>query len=318
MNFESGVVFVPIHLRGICRDQPHDASIKARQQIDSKLEKAGWVIQSMKELNLSAGVGVAVREVPTDTGPADYMLFVNRTAVGVIEAKKDSAGENLTATEKQTERYATASLKWRKDNTPLRFLFEATGRIIRFTDNADPAPRSRKIFNFFKPKTPATWLAQPETLRRRLAEQMPALPERNLRDCQISAVTGLDQSLALNKPRALVYMATGAGKTFTAITAVYRLLKFDGAKRIVFLVDTRNLGKQARQEFMAYTSPDDGRKFAELYNVQGVASSNIDLHSQVCISTIQRMYSILSGEPIDDSAEDVSLNEVQQTAKRGS
>ncbi|MFT7366095.1 MAG: type I restriction enzyme R subunit [Marinobacter psychrophilus] len=132
---------------------------KARQQIDQKLENAGWVIQDMKQINLSAGFGVVVREYPTDTGPADYVLFVNRIAVGVIEAKKDSAGENLTATESQTERYATANLRWRKDNTPLRFLFEATGQIIRFTDNADPAPRSREIFSFFKPETLATWLA---------------------------------------------------------------------------------------------------------------------------------------------------------------
>jgi type I restriction enzyme R subunit len=289
---------------------------KARQQIDQKLGQASWVIQDMKQLNLAASLGVAVREYPTDSGPADYVLFVNRHAVGVIEAKKDSAGENLTAAEAQTERYATANLKWRKDNTPLRFLFEATGQIIRFTDNADPAPRSREIFHFFKPETLAAWLAQPDTLRRRLAEQMPVLPERNLRDCQISAVTGLERSLALNKPHALVHMATGAGKTFTAITSVYRLLKFGGAKRILFLVDTRNLGKQAHQEFMAYTPPDDGRKFTELYNVQRLASPNIDPHSQVCISTIQRMYSILSGEPIDESAEDVSLNEVQQTAKQ--
>lgn len=289
---------------------------KARQQIDQKLESAGWVIQDMKQLNLGAGLGVAVREYPTDTGPADYVLFVNRAACGVIEAKKDSAGENLTVTETQTERYATANLKWRKDYTSLRFLFEATGQIIRFTDNADPAPRSRELFHFFRPEHLAEWLEQPSTLRRRLVDSMPRLPERNLRDCQISAVTGLERSLAQNKPRALVHMATGAGKTFTAITSVYRLLKFGGAKRILFLVDTRNLGKQAHQEFMAYTPPDDGRKFTELYNVQRLASSHIDPHSQVCISTIQRMYSILSGESLDESAEDVSLNEVQQTAKQ--
>jgi len=286
---------------------------KARQYIDQKLELSGWVIQDTKQLNLGAGVGVAVREYPTDTGPADYVLFINRIAVGVIEAKKDAAGENLTVVEEQTVRYATANLKWRKDNSPLRFLFEATGQIIRFTDNADPAPRSREIFYFFKPETLVNWLTQPETLRRRLADHMPALIERNLRDCQISAVTGLEKSLALNKPRALVHMATGAGKTFTAITSIYRLLKFGGAKRILFLVDTRNLGKQAHQEFMAYNPPDDGRKFTELYNVQRLASPNIDPHSQVCISTIQRIYSILSGEPIDESAEDVSLNEVKQT-----
>ena len=289
---------------------------KARQQIDQKLEQAGWVIQDMKQFNLSAGLGVAIREYTTDTGPADYVLFVDRVACGVIEAKKDSAGENLTVTERQTERYAGANLKWRKDNTPLRFLFEATGQIIRFTDNADPAPRSRELFHFFQPTQFKEWLTQPDTLRRRLAEQMPLLPEQNLRDCQISAVTGLEKSLAQNRPRALIHMATGAGKTFTAITAVYRLLKFGGAKRILFLVDTRNLGKQAHQEFMAYTPPDDARKFTELYNVQRLASSSIDPHAQVCISTIQRMYSILSGEPIEEAAEDVSLNEVQQTAKQ--
>lgn len=289
---------------------------KARQQIDQKLEQAGWVIQDMKQFNLSAGLGVAIREYTTDTGPADYVLFVDRVACGVIEAKRDSAGENLTAIESQTERYASANLKWRKDNTPLRFLFEATGQIIRFTDNADPAPRSRELFHFFQPAQLKEWLAQPDTLRRRLAEQMPVLSEQNLRDCQISAVTGLEKSLAQNKPRALIHMATGAGKTFTAITSVYRLLKFGGAKRILFLVDTRNLGKQAHQEFMAYTPPDDARKFTELYNVQRLASSSIDPHAQVCISTIQRMYSMLSGEPIDESAEDVSLNEVQQTSRQ--
>jgi len=286
---------------------------KARELIDRKLALAGWVVQDLKQLDLSVGRGIAVREYPTDTGPADYVLFVDRAAAGVIEAKKDATGENLTTTEVQTERYAASTLKWRKDSTPLRYLFEATGQIIRFTDAADPAPRSREIFHFFRPEQMAQWLAQPETFRRRLAERMPPLPTQNLRDCQTHAVTGLEQSLAQNKPRALIHMATGAGKTYTAITSVYRLLKFGAAKRILFLVDTRNLGKQAHQEFMAYTPPDDARKFTELYNVQRLASGTIDPHAQVCISTIQRMYSILSGEPIDESAEDISLNELRQT-----
>ncbi|CAN5425369.1 type I restriction-modification enzyme R subunit C-terminal domain-containing protein [soil metagenome] len=289
---------------------------KAREAIDHKLAQAGWLVQDLKQLNLGAAPGVAVREYPTDSGPADYVLFVNRIAVGVIEAKRDEEGANITAHEAQTERYASATLKWRKDKSPLPFLFESTGQLIRFTDGRDPAPRAREIFHFFKPETLAEWLAQPDTLRRRLKEQMPALPAARLRDCQISAVTGLETSLALNKPRALVHMATGAGKTFTAITCVYRLLKFGGAKRILFLVDTRNLGKQAHQEFMAYTPPDDGRKFTELYNVQRLSSSAIDPHAQVVISTIQRMYSVLSGEPIDESAEDLPLAEVQQPGKQ--
>lgn len=289
---------------------------RARAEIDTRLRQAGWSIQDYRSVDLSVATGVAVREYPTDTGPADYVLFVDRQAVGVIEAKRDEAGEHLTVVESQTDRYAHATLKWRKDSAPLPFLFEATGQIIRFTDGRDPSPRSREIFHFFQPEQLRTWLAQPDTLRRRLAEAMPPLPAQNLRDCQVSAVTGLEQSLARNQPRALIHMATGAGKTFTAITSVYRLLKFGGAKRILFLVDTRNLGKQAHQEFMAYMPPDDARKFTELYNVQRLASPNIDPHAQVVISTIQRMYSVLSGEPIDESAEDISLNELAQTERQ--
>ena len=289
---------------------------QARQIIDSKLVQAGWIVQDHKAINLGAGPGVAVREFPTDSGPADYLLFVQRQAVGVIEAKRDDAGATLVATERQTARYATARLKWRREGAPLRFLFEATGQIIRFTDTADPAPRSREVFHFFRPETLADWTARGDTLRRRLVEAMPALPAEKLRDCQIRAVTGLERSLAANRPRSLIHMATGAGKTFTAITSVYRLLKFGGAKRVLFLVDTRNLGRQAHQEFMAYTPPDDARQFTELYNVQRLSSPAIDPQAQVCISTVQRLYSMLSGQPIADSAEDVSLNEVPSLKDR--
>ncbi len=143
---------------------------KARELIDAKLEAAGWVVQDTKQINLGAASGVAVREYPTDTGPADYLLFVDRRPVGVIEAKRDEAGENLTAHEAQTERYAGAQLKWRKDNVPLRFLYEATGRIIHFTDAGDPRPRARELFHFFQPQTLAAWAAQSDTLHGRLIE----------------------------------------------------------------------------------------------------------------------------------------------------
>ena len=290
---------------------------KARQLIDERLQAAGWQVQDMKALNLGAARGVAVREYPTDTGPADYVLFVDRQPVGVIEAKRDEAGEALVVAETQTERYAQSALKWRKDQQHLPFLFEATGQITRFTDARDPAPRSREIFHFFRPETLAGWLAEGSTLRQRLATAMPALPTENLRDCQIRAVTGLETSLAAARPRALIHMATGAGKTFTAITAIYRLLKFGGAKRVLFLVDTRNLGKQAHQEFMAFTPPDDGRKFTELYNVQRVGPGGVDRHAQVCISTIQRLYSALSGTALDEADEDLAPEEVARALKDG-
>jgi type I site-specific restriction endonuclease len=195
--------------------------IKARQQIDQKLEQAGWIVQDMKQLNLGAAQGFAVREYPTDTGPADYVLFVNRQAVGVIEAKRDEAAENITTVDNQTARYAHAKLKWRKDDTPLPFLFESTGQIIRFTDERDPAPRSRELFHFFTPEQLIDWLAQPNTLRGRLYQQMPELPINNLRECQINAVTGLEQSLANNKPRALVHMASHADDIINMVREVY-------------------------------------------------------------------------------------------------
>ncbi len=312
------VLHLKAHLQSAIREHPTTPmtpEARARQRIDDKLQSAGWIVQDMKALNLGAGLGIAVREYPTQTGPADYVLFVNRQTIGVIEAKRDDTGYRISDSETQTERYARARLKYRKTDAALRFLYEATGEIIYFTDAADPAPRARELFQFFRPEHLAGLAAQAETLRSRL-QHMPPLPTQNLRECQISAVTGLEHSLATNKPRALIHMATGAGKTFTAITAAYRLLKFGGAKRILFLVDTRNLGKQAHQEFMAYTPPDDGRKFTELYNVQRLSSSRIDPHAQVCISTIQRMYSLLANTELDGSAEDISGEEIAASPQR--
>jgi type I restriction enzyme R subunit len=151
----------------------------------------------------------------------------------------------------------------------------------------------------------ADWLSKPQSLRARL-HNIPPLDPTGFRDCQIRAIENLEKSFQANKPRALIQMATGAGKTFTAITSVYRLLKFAEAKRILFLVDTKNLGEQAEQEFMSYLPNDDNRKFTELYNVQRLKSSFVASSSQVCISTIQRMYSILKDEPLDEAAEEVS------------
>ncbi|MGH7456442.1 MAG: DEAD/DEAH box helicase family protein, partial [bacterium] len=127
------------------------------------------------------------------------------------------------------------------------------------------------------------------------------------------AIDNLEESFKAGKPRALIQMATGSGKTFTAITFIYRLLKFANAKRILFLVDTKNLGEQAEQEFMHFKPSDDNRLFTELYNVQRLKSSYVAANNQVCISTIQRMYSILKGEELDESAEETSLYEIQQT-----
>lgn len=287
---------------------------KARLSIDEQLQLAGWKVQTWPAANLGEGLGVAIREYPTDSGPADYILFVNRKAVGVIEAKKDDS--ILSQVEDQTLRYATSKIKFRQDSAPLSFLFEATSQVTHFTDLRDPAPRAREIFHFFKPETLQAWLKKESSLRTRLKHKMPELPKSNLRECQISAITGLEKSLAANRPRALIHMATGAGKTFTAINAVYRLLNHGGAKRILFLVDTRNLGKQAQQEFHAFKPQGKQTFFHENHIVQRLMSSTIDSAAEVCICTIQRMYSILSGKPIDESAEDISLHEINQSQQQ--
>ncbi|MFY0663216.1 MAG: DEAD/DEAH box helicase family protein [Natronospirillum sp.] len=280
---------------------------RARDQIDALLTKAGWVVQDNKAINFSAGLGIAVREYQTDVGPADYVLFVDKQAVGVIEAKPEEWGHKITTVELQSERYANATLKWVKNQEPLRFVYESTGIIVRFTDGRDPAPRSREVFNFHRPEAFAEWLRQPNSLRARL-QTLPPLNADGLRDCQITAITNLEESFKQNKARALVQMATGSGKTFTAITATYRLLKHAGAKRILFLVDTKNLGEQAEQEFMSFLPNDDNRKFTELYSVQRLKSSFVATDTQVSISTIQRMYSLLKGEELDEAAEESPPN----------
>lgn len=279
----------------------------ARDKIDSLLEQAGWKIQSKNKIDFSAGLGIAVREYQTDVGPADYVLFVNRKPVGIIEAKREEEGVNLTVVAEQSARYANAKLKY-LNNEPLNYVYETTGTLTHFTDYSDPKPRSRMVFAFHKPETFAEWIRNGRSLRNRL-QDFPKLDPTGLRPAQIKAVENLEESFKNNRPRALIQMATGAGKTYTAITFIYRLLKFAKAKRILFLVDTRNLGEQAEQEFMNFRPNDDNRKFTELYNVQRLSSSYIANDSQVCISTIQRLYSILKGEELDENAENDNPNE---------
>lgn len=279
----------------------------ARDKIDEMLRQAGWVVQSKKKIDLSANKGVAVREYQTDVGPADYVLFVDRKPVGVIEAKREVEGHRLTVVEEQSSNYANAKLKY-LDNDPLPFVYESTGTLTRFTDYRDPKPRGRNVFSFHKPETIAEWLKKGQPLRERLLA-IPALDPTGLRPAQIVAINNLEHSFKKNRPKALIQMATGAGKTFTAATFVYRLLKHADAKRILFLVDTKNLGEQAEQEFMTFQPNDDNRKFTELYNVQRLSSSYIASDSQVCISTIQRLFSILKGEELDESAELENPNE---------
>ena len=287
---------------------------KARDIIDAKLECAGWKLQSKNKIDFSAGRGIAVREYPTNVGPADYVLFVDKKPTGVVEAKPATQGHNITTVEEQSKGYANANLKWVNNKEPLSFVYESTGELTRFTDSRDPNPRSREVFNFHRPETMANWLSQSGPLRERL-QGLPELGPEGLRACQVNAIENLEASFKKDRPRALIQMATGSGKTYTAITSIYRLLKHADARRVLFLVDTRNLGEQAEQEFMAFVPGDDNRKFTELYDVQRLKSSYVAGDSQVCVSTIQRMYSILRGEELDEAAEQINPAEMAPPTK---
>lgn len=280
---------------------------QARDNIDKQLNAAGWAIQHNKKINWNEGLGIAIKEYQTSVGPADYVLFVDRKPVGVIEAKQEDVGQNISTVEEQSFGYANAKLKY-LNNEALRFIYEATGVITRFTDLHDPKPRAREVFSFHTPQTLCNWSKQPKSLRSRFFD-IPELSSDGFRPAQIKAIKNLEDSFRQNKPRALIQMATGAGKTYTAASFIYRLLKFAKANRILFLVDTKNLGEQAEQEFMKFVPQDDNRKFTELYNVQRLNSAYIASDAQVCISTIQRLYSILKGEELDEKSEEENPNE---------
>ena len=267
---------------------------QARQKIDQLLTDAGWQVQDYEQINLSAGLGIAVREYHLNSGFADYLLFINRKAVGIIEAKP--VGKTLSGVEIQSDKYSFNLPKTLScHQKPLPFIYESTGGETYFRDSRDPDYRSRSVFAFHKPETLQEWLGQPDTLRSRL-QQLPIIDTEDLRDCQKEALAGLFNSLKENRPRALIQMATGVGKTYTAVSFIYWLIKIAGAKRVLFLVDRKNLGEQTEKEFQQYVTPDDGRKFTELYNVQLLNSNTIAPVNKVCITTIQRLYSMLRGE----------------------
>ena len=310
-----------------------DTEQLAREHIDELLTLAGWAVQDMHGLNLYASRGVAVREFPLKPGhgEADYLLYIDGKAAGIVEAKP--VGFTLRGVELQSQKYSQGLPDdlpaWHR---PLPFLYQSTGVETRFTSGLDPDPRSRQVFAFHWPETLAEWLATPGTVsearlrdQRMVAERresygapltlrhrfrdMPPLTLGELWSVQAQAIQNLEASFAQGRPRSLVQMATGSGKTYMACHLAYRLIKHAGARRVLFLVDRSNLGRQTLREFQGFNTPDDGRKFTELYNVQQLQSNRIDDVSRVCIATIQRVYSMLKGEELDPALEEQSAFE---------
>lgn len=268
---------------------------KAREEIDNRLARSGWNVQDRNNVNLFASRGVAVREVSVlSRGEVDYLLFADGKAIGTLEAKPE--GWTLRGVESQSAKYSGGMVggfpTW---GNPLPFAYESTGAETHFTNRRDEDSRSREVFAFHRPETLIEWAKSQNTLYERM-QNLPALSREGLWPAQFKAVSNLEKSLAQNRPRALIQMATGSGKTFTAVNIAYRLIRYANARRILFLVDRANLGRQTLKEFQQFRAPDDGRLFSELYNIQLLQSNRLDLVSRVCITTIQRLYSMLKGE----------------------
>jgi type I restriction enzyme, R subunit len=291
---------------------------RARVGIDRMLTDAGWIVQDYREVELTAGRGIAVREVPTKAGPVDYLLFGDGKALGTIEAKKE--GVPLRGVEWQTDRYTQGFSQLIEERPiphweplPLPFHYQSTGVETLFTNLRDPIARPRDVFHFHRPETLVGWAQEEFSLLARI-RRMPALDPNGLRDVQVRAIEGLEESLRNAKPKALINMTMGSGKTYVAVAEAYRLLRYAGAERILFLVDRINLGRQALTEFANYVTPDDRRKFTELYNVQVLRSNRIDPAAKVVITTIQRLYAILRDQPdeeFDAEAEEHSSFEIE-------
>jgi type I restriction enzyme R subunit len=274
----------------------------ARKEIDRQLTQCGWVVQSRDQMNISAALGVAVREFPMLTGEADYLLYAKGKAIGVVEAKPK--GHPLIGVESQSAKYAGALPPVvPAHRTPLPFSYESTGAVTQFTNLLEPDARSREVFTFHRPQE-ILRLVQPDAQVRAKLQALPALDGSKLWRVQRRAIENLEQSLAKSKPRSLIQMATGSGKTFTAVNACYRLIKFGGAKRVLFLVDRSNLGRQTYREFQQFVSPVNAYKFTDEYHVQLLNSNTIAPTSKVVITTIQRLYSVLKGEEAFDEAAD--------------
>ena len=282
----------------------------ARKAIDAQLAASGWTVTSDKSA-WKDGTAVAIREWTfPDQSRVDYMLCYQGKAIAVVEAKK--AEFLMGGVYHQSDGYLESTAaetripKWRDQ---LCFTYDANGNVVLFADRRTQYSRSRVVFSFHRPETLKAWIAEGETtvpdrIRKYAGTDLPEA--LHLHDCQTRAIQGLEEAFAAQQRRAYVHLATGSGKTYAACTLCHRLLRRAHARRILFLVDRTNLGEGALGEFSRWTSPDSGNKFTEEYVVQRLQGTAAPRGAKVVISTIQRVYSLLSGIPLAPEDEDES------------
>ena len=275
---------------------------KARVIIDRMFEEAGWKVVDRDKYapNMTA---VAIKEgLMVGNREADYLLFLNGKAVGVLEAKRIETDINSDIVQEQARLYTRSCPKWCQawfPNIPLPLAYVANSRDLMFYDTR----KSDSEFEYCKK------IHTPKEVKKLLGLEddyvgLPTLSSKGLRACQYEAITQLEQSFRIGENRALMVLATGAGKTYTACLAAYRMLAFTPMKRILFLVDRNNLGKQAETEFGTFRLTENGDPFNTIFTVNRLKSSSVPTDSNVVISTIQRLFSLLKGDEITDNDED--------------
>ena len=287
---------------------------RARDKIDSLLKAAGWVIQDRDQFNLAAALGVAVREVELPSGPCDYLLFLDRKAVGVIEAKK--AGTTLSGVAEQSSKYMSQLPPHLKGwGETLLIDYESTGEETIFCDWRDPFPRSRHALRLPQAR------GAPALISGRLDPPQPPDADAAARQARAPGLPDRrhHRPRCLARPRRSARAHSdghGGGQDLHGLQLLLRLIKYARANRILFLVDRNNLGRQTLKEYREFRPPDDGRQFTDLYNVQHLASNRIDKDAKVVITTIQRLYAMLRGEELSPEEEEASAFEVSSDGEK--
>lgn len=273
---------------------------KARLKIDEKLEAAGWRVVSRAEFVPDEAIAVT-EGLLEGNDEADYLLFLMGKAVGVVEAKREDTDVNTPKVIAQAEGYTHKLPTWCASwQNPLPLVWLSNGKKYFFRDMRDTDQTEyTEVDRFLSPKEVVKLLQIPDRYA-----GLPLIQKRGLRDCQYEGIYNLEQSLKAGKERALMVLATGAGKTYLAITMAYRLLNYAQYHRVLFLMDRNNLGRQAEREFGSYRLTESGDPFNTIFGVDRLKSGQIDQGANVVISTIQRLFSLLSGEPVTDNNED--------------
>ena len=273
---------------------------KARQKIDQWFTDAGWEVINRDEYEPTS-TAVAIREgLLKDNLEADYFLFISGKAVGVLEAKREETDAFSSKVCEQAALYAKSVPNiYQTYQKPLPFIFTSNGKELYFCDFREQDHYFKQIMT----------IPTPHELVKKLGINdyfagLPTLRKKGLRDCQYEAITELEKSFRSGQKRALMVLATGAGKTYTACLAAYRMLSYTPMRRVLFLVDRNNLGKQAEGEFGTFRLTENGEAFNTIFTVNRLRSSSIPSDSNVIISTIQRLFSFLKGDAIEDNDDD--------------